>query len=85
MIAEPEESVDLACSTLLTTVFLLLTAPTTSRPMAVLVLVLAVTVFVAQALFALKLFNNASDPDGIHVRDFLLEGCKGPKRSVALL
>lgn len=59
---EPDEAVDLACSTLLTTVFLLLSTPTTSRSIATLVCVLAVTVFTAQSLFAWKLVNNASDP-----------------------
>jgi hypothetical protein len=59
---EPDESVDLACSTLLTTVFLLLSTPTTSRPLATLVCVLAVIVFAAQSMFAWKLVNNAADP-----------------------
>lgn len=53
---------DLACSTLLTTVFLLLSTPTTSRPLATLVCVLAVIVFAAQSMFAWKLVNNAADP-----------------------
>ena len=72
--AEPDESADLACGTLLAIVFLLRASPTAPRLLSGLVSVLATVVFAAQAMFAWKLVNNASDPDGDDIKVFLLEG-----------
>jgi hypothetical protein len=76
MIDVGPDDIDMACSTLLTTVFLLWAAPTiaTSRPMMSLVLVLAIVVFTAQLLFTIKLVGNASDPNEANVREQLIEG-----------
>jgi hypothetical protein len=64
-------------TTLLTTCFLLHSTPSkpgAGRVLGFLVVALAALVFTAQALFALKLVRNASDPDKEIIAEFLLEG-----------